>query len=752
MLLALLVLIAPLALAAVPTPAQVKAAWRPSEARLLDRHGEALDTVRIDMSVRRQPWVALADISPALGRAVMQAEDQRFLEHGGIDLRAAGQAAWDNLLRGQGRSRGASTITMQLAGLLDPRLGARTAGRSWGQKWDQALAARELEAGWTKPQILEAYLNLASFRGELQGIGAAARGLFGKAPSGLDAGEAAILASLLRAPSAPRQVVARRACALAHEVGNKMANEPAQKARPAADCAAIEWQVGVALERSMAVPAPSPLARRLLDKNRTLVRSSLDAGLQRFASGALRRHLAELAERNVGDGALVVLDNGSGEVLAWVANNGSGEVDGVTALRQAGSTLKPFLYQLAIERGQLTAASLLDDTPVGIPTVGGLYVPRNYDHAYRELASVRTSLASSLNVPAVRTLMLAGLERFHGRLRALGFTSLDEDPDFYGYSLALGSADVSLLDLANAYRTLANGGLQGSVTLAPRAPGPSGGAAADAVTAASGEAAPKRQRVLDARAAFIVADILSDRAARSTTFGLRNELATGFWSAVKTGTSKDMRDNWCIGFSDRYTVAAWVGNFDGRPMWDVSGVAGAAPVWRDVMDYLHRDRPSRAPQAPAGLVQRSVTFAPAIEPPRVEWFVRGTETARVEALAPAQRLPKILYPQAGIIALDPDIPAGLQRVGLRAQGGHGLRWRLDKVELGAADRDIAWTPVAGEHALALVGPDGRSVDEVRFEVRGGQIASSLSSSSGGSARSPSGASEDSGVYSGESER
>jgi len=731
-------LAAHLAHAAAPTPAQVKAAWRPSEARLLDRHGELLQTVRIDPSARRQDWVALADMSPALGRAVLQAEDGRFMEHGGIDLRAVGQAAWDNLLRGAfggaARTRGASTITMQLAGLLDPALGARAAGRSWGRKWDQAMAARELEAGWRKEQILEAYLNLASFRGELQGIGAAAQGLFGKAPSGLDAGESAILASLLRAPSAAEHIVARRACTLAREL------------QPASDCAAIEWQVASALNRPRTLAAPDPLARRLLDGRQREVRSTLDAGLQRFARDTLRRHLTELAERNVGDGALVVIDNASGEVLAYVANTGGSEVDGVTALRQAGSTLKPFLYELAIERGQLTAASLLDDSPVGIPTVGGLYVPQNYDHRYRALATVRTSLASSLNIPAVRTLMLTGLERFHARLGELGISSLDQDAAFYGYSLALGSADVSLLELTNAYRTLANGGLQGGLLFAPLPLQPQAG-----------------RRVLDADAAFIVADILSDRAARSTTFGLRNELATSFWSAVKTGTSKDMRDNWCVGFSQHYTVGVWVGNFDGRAMWDVSGVTGAAPVWRDLMDWLHRALPNRAPAPPETLLQRTVAFAPAVEAPRLEWFVRGTETALVEALAPQERAPKILYPaEHSIIALDPDIPPLLQRMDFRAQAGKGLHWRLDDVDMGPGDRDFAWAPAAGAHRLALVDGGGRRVAEVRFEVRGAtagagpvQPASTLSSSSGGSlptSTSAAGGAEPAGEYSGESER
>ncbi|HEX9173460.1 MAG TPA: penicillin-binding protein 1C [Telluria sp.] len=674
--------------ASPPGIEQVRAAHRASDAQLIDRHGVPVESVRVDLTVRRLPWVALDDISPALGAAVLQAEDQRFMEHGGVDLHAATQAAWDNLF--QRRARGASTITMQLAGLLDRDLRATSDGRSWRQKWDQALAARDLEASWNKRQILEAYLNLVSFRGELQGVGAAARGLFGKAPSGLDRAEAAILASLLRAPGAPAKAVARRACALAAEI------------KSGATCAAIEWQTAVALGRPAAAalltPAPQ-VARKLLGAGGASARSTLEAGLQRFALATLRRHLSELAERNVGDGALVVIDNASGEILAYVGNAGSGEVDGVAALRQAGSTLKPFLYQLAIERGLLTAASPLDDTPVGIPAGGGVYIPQNYDRHYKGHASVRTSLASSLNIPAVRTLVMTGLDRFYDRLHEVGLSSLTEAAGFYGYSLALGSADVSLLELSNAYRTLANGGMHGTVSLRPRP-------------------LEAKRRVLDARASFIVADILADRGARGSAGGLQNDLATGYWSAVKTGTSKDMRDNWCVGFSDRFTVGVWVGNFDGRPMWDVSGVSGAAPVWREVMDYLHRDQPGRAPAAPAGLVRRQVAFQPALEPAREEWFIRGSESALVELVPGAQREPKILYPAAdSLVALDPDIPQALQRVSFRAQAGQGLSWRLDGKLLAAAGADLAWTPQAGPHQLDLIDEQARVRATTSFEVR-----------------------------------
>ena len=685
--------IAATAPAPLPTLAEVQSAYRASESTLLDRNGVAIQSLRVDLAARRLPWVKLDDISPALGAAVMQAEDQRFMQHDGVDLEALGKAAWDNLFRR--RPRGASTITMQLAAQLDPALQPAGAGRSWTQKWDQLQAAKELDQAWTKPQIMEAYLNLVPFRGELQGVGAAARGLFGKAPSGLNVAESVVLASLLRAPSAAPRLVARRACALAKEL------------KAHAGCAGIETTAANAFARSaaMAVLAPAPqVAQKLLTAPSQQVRSTLDGGLQRYAQAALRQQIMSLHERNVKDGALVVLDNASGEILAYVGNAGGSEVDGVAALRQAGSTLKPFLYELALERKQLTAASLLDDTAVDISTASGLYIPQNYDKEFKGYVSARTSLAGSLNVPAVRTLMMVGLERFHGRLRELGLGSLSEPADHYGYSLALGSADVSLLELVNAYRTLASGGLQGTASLLPRTP-------------------EARRRVLDARAAFIVGDILADRAARSVTFGLKNELATTFWAAVKTGTSKDMRDNWCLGYSERYTVGVWVGNFDGTSMWDVSGVTGAAPVWRDVMDYLHQHVPSRAPAAPPGVLRRGVAWQPAFEPPRAEWFIAGTESAEVALLRDARRAPRILYPaDASIIAIDPDIPDARQRVFFQAQAGQGLRWQLDGATLGPASGSHAWRPEPGRHELALIDAAGNPVATTRFQVRGAAIA------------------------------
>jgi len=706
---------------ALPTFTETRAAYTPSEAWLLARDDRPLQSLRVDKTARRLPWTPLKDIAPALQRAVILSEDKRFYEHEGVDWKAAGNAAWSNFW--SRKLRGASTLTMQLAGLLDED-GKRRGRRSLFEKISQTATALRLEGSWSKKQILEAYLNLAGFRGELQGVAAMSRGLFGKWPDGLNEREAALAAVLLRAPSATPARAAQRACLLLKEMDR------------AGECDGLEGFAALTLstkpggaQTGEETPPLAPhLARKLLAQPGQKLRSSLDAGLQAFAIDALRRHISALAKQNAQDGAVIVLDNASGEVLAWVGSSGdlseAAEVDGAAALRQAGSTLKPFLYALAFERRSLTPASLIEDAPLTLDTGNGLYAPQNYEPQYKGWVSARMALAGSLNVPAVKTLVRLGPDLFHQRLKLAGFDSLVQDGDWYGYSLALGSADVSLLMLANGYRSLANGGRWSPLRIVPgkeAAPVPcrEGGCA--------GVFAGAPRQALTPSAAFLAADILADRNARAATFGLESWLATPYWAAVKTGTSKDMRDNWCAGFSSRYTVAVWVGNASGDPMHDVSGVSGAAPVWREVMDWLHRGdaatgRPkvaSHAPSPPPGVRRVAIRFEPAREPARQEWFLAGTETPLVQA-ATAKSLARIAYPAEGtIIALDPDIPPTRQRVPLRlsAPAGKGWQWRLDGQALGPVGVKTLWLPQPGRHRLALVDAAGAELDGVVFEVR-----------------------------------
>ncbi|WP_137753549.1 penicillin-binding protein 1C [Sphingopyxis sp. L1A2A] len=675
---------------AMPAYAAVRADWQPSEAWLYDRDGRLLDSERVNFERRRLAWVPLNAVSPAVRTAVVQSEDRRFWSHGGVDwlaVASAVRARWTG-----DRSRGASTLAMQLAAFLDPSL-AQPGKRDWRTKLRQMRAAQALAAQWSHAEMLEAYFNLVPLRGEAQGIGAGSRALFGKRPADMTRTDAALFAGLLPNPTAGAEALGRRACRVAQS----------------RDCTAIRAAAATLVSGDRAAqldPALAPhLAVRLLDKPGKRVTTTIDRRIQTAAIVALRRQLAGLGADRVRDGAVVVLDNATGEVLAYVGGVGlkstAAMVDGANARRQAGSTLKPHLYAQVIEHGWLTAASILDDSPVQLDTASGLYVPKNYDHSFKGPVSVRHALASSLNVPAVRALVIDDVQQFRDRLWALGYHGLVEDGEYYGFSLALGSAEVSLVEQANAFRIFANSGRWSPVHFI---------------------AEPKTgetRQIVNPAAAFIVGDILADAAARTDAFGADSALRLPFWAAAKTGTSKGMRDNWCIGWSDRFTVAVWVGNLEGDSMRAVSGTSGAAPIWRDVMLALHADGPGKAPKMPEGVEARQIALPGTREPPRREYFLRGTGQTEMAAAPQVARRPRITSPVSGsVYALDPDIPIDRQRLAVTVSGAvAGYRLILDKKPLGDADAGQQILPRPGSHMLALVDPGGRMIDRVRFTVR-----------------------------------
>ena len=676
---------------AMPDYAAVRADWKASEAWLYDREGRLLDSERVDFARRQLAWVPLADVSPAVREAVVRSEDRRFWSHGGVDwlaVAAAARARWTG-----GRSRGASTLAMQLAAFLSPDL-ARPGARGWRAKLRQMRAGQALASRWTHEEMLEAYLNLVPLRGEAQGIGAGAQSLFGKRPAEMTRADAALFAGLLPNPSANAETLGRRACRVFGQTQ---------------DCAAIRAAAATLVSGERAArldPALAPhLAVRLLDKPGKRVTTTIDRNAQIAAIVALRRQLAGLGAKRVRDGAVVVLDNATGDVLAYVGGVGlkstAAAVDGANARRQAGSTLKPHLYAQVIEKGWLTAASILDDSPVQLDTASGLYVPKNYDRSFKGPVSVRHALAASLNVPAVRALIIDDVQQFRDRLWALGYHGLVEDGDYYGFSLALGSAEVSLVEQANAFRTFANAGRWSPVRFV------------------MGEKTEEPHSVFSPAAAFIVGDILADASARADAFGADSALRLPFWAAAKTGTSKGMRDNWCIGWSDRFTVAVWVGNLEGDSMRAVSGTSGAAPVWRDVMLALHAGTPGKPPAMPEGVEVRRITLSGTREPPRREFFLRGTGQGEMAAAPSAARRPRITSPVSGsVYAIDPDIPPDRQRLAVAVSGDvAGYRLILDKTMLGDADAGPQIVPRPGSHMLALVDPGGRTIDQVRFTVR-----------------------------------
>ncbi len=386
---------------------EIEQQYKASDAILLDRYNDVIHSLRVDARGRKLEWIRLSDISPAMVKATLRVEDKRFYDHRGIDWLALVAATYEKL--SQKRTRGASTITMQLISIFDrslkPRIGSR---RGLVQKWKQMKAAISLEKQWTKEQILEAYMNLISFRGELAGICAASRGLFDKEPSGLTEAESLLLASLITSPNASVEGVVNRAC----RIGSSASCEDIR------DAAYRSLTRPYQIRRDISI-APH-VARMLLTNEKKEVRCTLDGNLQRYVYAALAESVGLLENQNVFDGAAMVVENKTGDILAYVGNSGTSPatlfVDGITAYRQAGSTLKPFLYELAFEKKLLTAASILDDSPLQIMTPTGLYVPRNYDAMFRGPVSARTALSSSMNIPAVRALVLVGVGAFVERL------------------------------------------------------------------------------------------------------------------------------------------------------------------------------------------------------------------------------------------------------------------------------------------------------------------------------------------------
>ena len=706
----------------------VKNYFNSSDIFLYGRTGKILHIKRSDLSRRRLKWIPLENISPALIKTLIISEDKNFYSHSGVDWSAALRAL---LKKCAGKkSGGASTVTMQLISILDRitkqpdsnKLNTNSNKEDFSQKLSTANQSRSnkknifqkilqmrqaiaIEKKFSKKEILESYLNLIFYRSELQGIEAAAQGIFGKSPSSLGFTESIILSSLIRSPNAEISAIIERSNVLKKKIPDAI--------NLSSDSISLIVKQKLLCMNNIKNTNSSALhiARILLSKTKNSVTCSIDESLQAFVNEAILRNISALKEKNVSDAAAIVVDNKTSEVLAYSGSSGSLSnsryVDGVKAKRQAGSTLKPFLYAVAFEKKILTPASILDDAPINIPALNGIYNPSDYDNIFRGHVSAREALASSLNIPAVRTLDLINVGSFISTLKNLGFQGLKNDK-FYGLSLALGSADISLLELAGAYKTLANSGKFSALRF-------SNSNSSDSVSFT---------RIFSDETAFLISNILSDRDARALTFGFENQLSTKYWTAVKTGTSKDMRDNWCVGYSEKYTVAIWVGNFSGQPMWNVSGIHGAAPIWLEIMNYLHSNNlVSKPPVKPAGIVCSKISKGNNKNIFKNEYFIKGTETKEIGSdiqLAKNILKPKITYPVLNEqIALDPDIPENYQKIIFESNVClKNIEWRLNGTIIGTTFARVSAKLERGAHIIELSEKStGKIYDKILFNVR-----------------------------------
>lgn len=704
---------------------------------LTSREGQPL---RRQLSAREgvNHWVGLEDMPPLLVQAVMRAEDKRFYSHPGLDPLALARALKDNIQAKRVVS-GASTITQQLLRTLD-------------QPKDRALSTKLREMYWSlrvdlsreKADILEAYLNRVAFGPSVYGVEEASRYYFDKPAVALSPAEAAALAVTIRSPSTLdpfthrgteelKPWTDRLLDALAED--HILTQESAERAK--------------AQKLELSELAPPFLAPHFCDlllrselAHRGVLETSLDLELQTSVEGMVKNHLALLADNRVGNAAVVVAEVETGEVLALVGSadfthRRDGQHNAAVSLRQPGSTIKPFTYALLLQRtGQ--AGFILPDLDLYEDAELESFVPKNYDRHFHGPVSMRTALACSYNVPAVRALERVGTERLLLLLRRLGLSDLTQEPEHYGLGLTLGDGSTSLFQLVQAYRTLARGGMTGPLTLLK--------------TGERGTA----DRVLDPKACYVIQDILSDRDARIPSFGTPNALELPFDCAVKTGTSKGYRDNWAVGFTPEHVVGVWVGNSDGSPMRDVSGITGAGPLFRDIMltlgdggefvrpgglenkDICGMSGQVARPHCPSQLSEPCVDGVLLSDCEVCEVVTEEGEESVVFRLPSLYqewaeerglRLPettsentdhlRFIYPLSGDVFLtDPDLANEFQRVKFRIAGGQPpYRWELNEDIITSQLPSLWWELKPGPHTVRVQDAQGSST-QIQVEVVG----------------------------------
>lgn len=671
--------------------------------QIYDRRGAPVRGFLSENETYYRP-VALSEISPWLIAAVVAAEDKRFFSHAGVDTQAVLRAAWQNASGGKIIS-GASTITQQLVRAVEPR--SKTLWGKAGEAWDALMLERKL----SKEEILNEYFNLLELGNLTQGVQAASQFYFGVDAADLSLAQAAFLAGLAKSPTYYNPLKHfTRAQTRQKYVLKRMLDEGFidQEMYDLAVSEPVELR---AQKRPFDAPHFTHFLKPLIPQDVSDVTSTLDRELQLYAEELVKNYISRMKKENVTNAAVVVLENATGAVLAYVGSADfyddiyHGQVDGARALRQSGSTLKPFVYALAFDKGLLTPASLLSDEDTFFE---GGFRPRNYDETFHGLVSARTALACSYNIPAVKAAEKTGVPALLSFLRALGLMTLSKPADFYGLGLALGNGEVRLLDLTNAYATLARGGVYRPVRIA-----------AEPVISLQG----KEGRVLDENTAYLVTDILKDNNARAPAFGLNSPLAVPFELAAKTGTSKDYKDNFTLAYTPRWTIGVWVGNFDASAMQKVSGITGAGPIMHDLAVYLNEKYPSAPFKTPEGVTralactQSGLVAGPACKHTKEEVFLTDKMPAKCNGKhASAAPALQILTPSVGdVFKWDPAFPAASQQIKLSASCAENTcKWTIDGKNLSARTCETWWPIAVGKHRLAVT--CGGETRTAKFEV------------------------------------
>lgn len=627
----------------LPSPTKLSSDTLPKSSHIYDRNGKLLYTI---YSNKNQSFTPLAQIPKHIQQATISIEDREFYRHGAVDLRGIARAIYATMVKKD--LQGGSTLTQQLVktSLLTPE-------RTLERKVKEVLLSFATEAIYSKDQILEMYLNQVPYGGTAYGVEAAAQTYFGKSASKLTLAESALLAGLPESPSVYSPFGSRPELARNRqiEVLEAMHSEGyiTKEQLAAAQKQEITYQ-----RIASDIKAPHfvfyvkdllvrKYGQQKVEQGGLQVKTSLDLSLQETVQDMVASEVAKLDRFKVGNGASVVTNPATGEILAMVGSKDyfntdeDGNVNVTTSLRQPGSSIKPINYAVGLIKGYTAATPFIDKAQCYPQPGQKPYCPKNYDGKYHGIIQMRQALGNSINTSAVQMLKMNGIDAMIATASAMGIKTFTQ-PERYGLSLTLGGGEVTMLDMATAYGVFANGGYR--IDLQPILK----------ITDNRGKILeeykpPKSpifgKRVLPPGVAYIISHMLLDNAARTLAFGPNSELRIGNKPiSVKTGTTNDYRDNWTIGYTTKYVVAVWVGNNDNTPMQGVvSGVTGAAPIWNDIMVHLTDGKKVDWPQRPSNVIGRNVctttgTF-PNPEnpcPTRFEFFIKGIEPKRGASL------------------------------------------------------------------------------------------------------------------------
>jgi penicillin-binding protein 1C len=688
---------------------------------LVDRNGTLLREILSDRGGRCR-WIQLQDVPAELVQATLVAEDKYFFLHPGINLFAVIRALYQNIRDGRIVS-GASTISQQV--VRNVTLSRRTIFAKIREAW---LAIR-LERTLSKEEILTQYLNRIYYGNQANGLSAASKLYFDKKPEDLSLAEAAFLAGLPRSPSTldpyrhfrqakkSQERILSQMCAHGYieESQEQRAKSESLQLIPAKQNFRTPHFCDYVLQQ---IPS-SQL------KNLSRIQTTCDYRLQEKIETLVRDHINSLDKKGITNAAVMVLDNLNGEILSMVGSKDffdhrhHGQVNGAVSLRQPGSTLKPFTYALALEKG-MTAAEILEDREMYFSTQQGSYSPRNYDKKFHGPVRLRQALACSYNVAAVSLLGQFGPDPLYQRLKQLGFASLDKSSSHYGIGLTLGNGEVTLLELSRAYAALARGGIYLEDRSILKCFDKKG-------KVLTWDDQRKSQKIFSPQIAFLLASILADRDARVPAFGYISPLNLPFECAVKTGTTKDFRDNWTVGFTPRYTVGVWVGNFDGNPMHNISGVTGCGPLFKDIMLLLENKNPEIKFPKDEKLIKIRICplsgkLASEHCPGAIDdFFIKGTEPDEYCDLHTGGEKPRnfpdfqrdefrILFPlDKDVFKIDPVLRQEYQRIKLKTsspedRGFDRVEWFVDNCKIGSSSYPyiLDWKLIPGKHIITAI--------------------------------------------------